>query len=148
MSDAKPENAYEKSTDEKEILKELIYLKAQIADKENVLETLKKYRDEMQARLIEIMEADDRTSISYEGIGTVTLGKPKLYASYDKENQDQVIAFCSEEMGRPDVVKRTVHPSTLSTFIGELLEKGEKIPSFIKTYFKPSLYIRENGGKT
>lgn len=95
--------------------------------------------EQIEAALIEALQARNAESTAkYEGIGFVSLVKPRLYARFDKENEEQVFEFLKQE-GREDLVKNTVNTQSLSGYIGERLEVGNGVPDFIKYYLKPSV---------
>lgn len=95
--------------------------------------------EQIEAALIEALQARNAESTAkYEGIGFVSLVKPRLYARFDKENEERVFEFLKQE-GREDLVKNTVNTQSLSGYIGERLEAGLSFPDFIKYYLKPSV---------
>lgn len=111
-------------------------LKKDQSDKE--MELAQAEYDKAEAELIEFLDAKNATKTAeYEGLGHVTLMKPKLYASVLKENQDTLFAFL-QEIGRNDLIKTIVNPQSLSGFVKEVLEAGGKLPEFITYYLKPS----------
>lgn len=95
-----------------------------------------KANDEIEEALAELLEAQDKKSTAkYEGIGFVTLKKPRLYARFDKEFEMQVFEFLKAE-NRVDLIKETVNTQSLSSFVTERVEVGQTIPEFIKYYLK------------
>jgi len=94
--------------------------------------------DKAEGDLIELLESKNATKTAeYEGLGHVTLMKPKLYASVLKENQDRLFLFL-RDTGRNDLIKEVVNPQSLSGFVKEVLESGGKLPEFINYYLKSS----------
>lgn len=73
----------------------------------------------------------------YEGLGTYSMGEPTLYASCEKEKEEELFAFVRSK-DRADLIKPSVHHRSLASFVNEVLESGETIPDFIKTYYKPT----------
>lgn len=109
------------------------------------LETdLKAAKDaEMKAEsaLIELLEANGAEATAhYEGVGHFKLMRPRLYANVTKDNQEKLFAYLGE-IGREDLIKTTVMPQTLSTFVKERIEEGQEIPEFIGYYLKNSLRL-------
>lgn len=105
---------------------------------EKTLEIVTAEYDKAEAELIELLNAKNATKTAeYEGVGHVTLLKPKLYASVLKENQDKLFSFL-REFKRDDLIKEVVNSQSLSGFVKETLESGKKIPEFINYYLKPS----------
>ena len=75
----------------------------------------------------------------YEGVGHATLMKPRIYASVNKANEEQLKAYLREK-GREDLIREVVHPASLSGYVGELIvDKGQTVPEFISYYMKPSV---------
>ena len=98
-------------------------------------------RDAIERQIIELLEAKDaKTTARYEGVGYVGIQKPRLYASYTKEHEEEIFNFLKDK-GREDLVRPTVNKQSLSSFISDALEHGEEIPSFISYYLKPSVRI-------
>jgi len=95
--------------------------------------------DGIEAKLIEMLTAQGKTATAkYEGLGFVGLEKPELYANCRKENEDTLFSYLAE-IGRSDLVRSSVHPRTLSSFVKECLEQGKGLPEFISYYLKPSV---------
>lgn len=92
--------------------------------------------DAAEHALIEALQAQDKTATaSYDGLGWVSLTKPRLFARYDKEDEDQVIAFVTQD-GRPDLVRTIVQPGALSAYVAEQVEAGRALPPIIKFYLR------------
>lgn len=72
----------------------------------------------------------------YDGLGSYSMGDPTLYASVDKENEQDLFMFVNSQ-NRADLIKPSIHHRSLATFIKESMENGVTIPQFIKTYYKP-----------
>ncbi len=97
--------------------------------------------DKAEGRLIEFMtDRGIKSTARYEGIGFASLEKPELFARCNKPDMDRLFEFI-KSIGREDLIKPSVHHSTLSSFVGEMLEKGDIIPEFIQYGFKQTLRI-------
>ena len=94
--------------------------------------------DLAEAELLEHLENHDKErTAKYEDLGYVSRVKPKVYASYQKEQEQEVFRYlCS--IGRDDIIKPTVHGSSLSALVREFLEEGKEVPRFINYYMKPA----------
>lgn len=105
---------------------------------EEAFKKAKEQKDRCEHALLEHLEQTGaEKTATYEGIGHVTRMKPRLYASCNKENEDLLFAFlCAND--REDLIKRTVHSSSLSSLVKERIESGEEVPEFISYYLKPS----------
>lgn len=81
--------------------------------------------DRAENALIEYMQAKQlKTTGKYAGLGSATLVKPRLYANYLKENEEQVFKFL-KDVGRGDLIKETVNKNSLSGFVKEMLENPD-----------------------
>jgi len=99
--------------------------------------------DTVSNALIEALHAQDKTSSAkYEGIGYCGLVKPRLYASFDKDNEAAIFEYL-RSVDRDDLIKPTVNAQSLSTFVKERVEKGEKLPEVIKYHIQESARFYE-----
>lgn len=113
-------------------------------DAEAALEQVNKEFADAETALIEALQARNAESTAeYEGIGYVSLVKPRLYARFDKADEEKVFQFLKGE-GREDLIKATVNTQSLSGFVGERFEAGNSVPDFIKYYLKPSVRFYES----
>lgn len=103
-------------------------------------EASKKF-SEIEIALVETMEDMNlEATARYEGIGYCKLMKPRLYASYKKENEEDLFGYLKKE-GREDLIKPSVHAASLSGFVSELVEAGKPIPEAISFYMKKSIRL-------
>lgn len=124
---------------ERDLVAELKAAREQVEIISEQLEQAKKLETKAESALIELLEANGATSTAdYDGLGRFTRTKDRLYANVTKENQDKLFSFLAE-IGRTDLIKESVAPQTLSTFVRERIENGDKLPDFIGYYFKASL---------
>lgn len=108
---------------------------------EEIAKKAKAEFDKIESELIEAMDASGiETTAKYEGVGYCRMMTPRLYASFLKENEDSVFKFLKVQK-RDDLIKPTVHSASLSSFVGELVESGGKIPEFISFYMKKSIRL-------
>lgn len=99
-------------------------------EKETLSDRLKSVNEELEkkeAKLMEMLEAQNLEQVRYDGIGLITIKKPRVTASI-MEGQEDVLFESLEKLGRGDLVKRTVNRNSLASFFKELLERGEAIP--------------------
>jgi hypothetical protein len=95
--------------------------------------------DKTENDLIDLLTAKNATkTATYDGVGSVTLVKPRVYASVLKENQDKLFAFLRGDAGRADLIKEVVNSQSLSGFVKEELESGKGVPEFINYFLKSS----------
>jgi len=124
---------------EKNLVEEFKGLRASKTNLENQLKEVTQEIEKTKASLIESLEARNaQATAKYEGVGYVSLAKPRLYASYDKENEQKVFDYLEHE-GRGDLIKQTVHHKSLASFVGESIENGKNMPNYLKYYLQPDL---------
>lgn len=121
---------------EQTLVAEYKELKKKIDAAELALSKMNKQFNTCKTSLIELLESESklRTAV-YEGIGSISLTKPRVYASCNKNNQEQLFSYLHDE-DRTDLIKETVNAQTLSTFVKEKLEEGQAIPECISYYLK------------
>lgn len=121
---------------EKDLLFEYKQAKEKCEDaKKHHSEAVLKF-EEAQSRLVEHMEDSGITSTAkYDGIGQVTLKAPVLSARFEPEDSLKVFEFLRDE-GLDDVIKETVHHSTLSSFIAQKIRDGQAVPEFFKFSYR------------
>lgn len=94
--------------------------------------------DQKEAQLVNLLlDKEARKTAVYEDIGSVTLMEPKLYASFDKENEPQVFELVRAK--EPEIIKETIQWQSLSKFVGGLIEAGQEVPKCFKYYFKQGI---------
>lgn len=92
--------------------------------------------EKAESVLVEALLAKEAQSTSkYSDIGQATLLKPKLYAQFKKEHEEEVFSLIRAE-GEESLIKPTVHPSSFSGFVGRLMESGKAIPEYVSYYMK------------
>lgn len=92
-----------------------------------MLKEINEKLDETEAKLMEILEAQNLEQVRYDNIGLITIKKPRVTASII-EGQEEILFDNLEKMGRGDLVKRNVNRLSLASFFKELLEQGKDIP--------------------
>lgn len=129
---------------EKELIEQFKEAKDQYESLDSQAKEAKQKLETIEARLVETLEAEGKErSATYEGIGFVSLMKPRVYANYLKENEADLFRFL--RCDRPDLVKETVNPVSLSTYVKELFEQGKEIPKYVNYYFKKSVRLYQKG---
>lgn len=99
-------------------------------EKEQITLRLKTVNEELEikeAKLMEMLEAQNLEQVRYETIGLFTIKKPRVTASI-VEGQEDILFENLEKLGRGDLVKRNVNRISLASFFKELLEQGKEIP--------------------
>ena len=123
---------------ELDLVKKFQKAKANKDAAESALEQASKEYDAVELELIEMLDAKDATKTAeYEGVGHVTMLKPRLFASVKVENMPLLLSFL-RDIGRSELIKEVVHSSSLSSFVTERIDKGEPLPEFVGYYLKSS----------
>ena len=89
-----------------------------------------------------MVDNQKKRTAGYEDIGSVTLNKPKVRASCVEANKPKLFDYL-EEISRKDMIKTSVHVSSLSTLVKEILEEGKEPPKFISYYLQDSLTLNK-----
>lgn len=121
------------------------------------LRKLKDAKQEIEAKLKEInggirrlaeqvipeyMDENEIEKHSVKGVGTIFL-VTKVYANVKAEDKE---AFFAElrEAGNGDLIKETVHPSTLNAFAKEMLSNGKALPETLTARLYPTANLRRS----
>lgn len=95
--------------------------------------------NKVENELMEMLEDEGKkSSAKFEGLGHVTIVKPTLWASIQKENQEVAFDFL-RSVGREDMIRQTVHSGTLSSFVREMVGEGKTPPPCITYYLEKHL---------
>lgn len=85
-----------------------------------------------------LVEKGALCTAKYDGLGRVQLSKPRLYANIRKEEQDTLFEYLKSN-NEEYLIKPSVHPASLSSWVGRLLGEGKEVPPFISYIFKNSV---------
>lgn len=127
---------------EYELVKKLI--EARAAKKEAA--DLSKAADSVAAKaeddVVEYLRKNSLESTkAYEGLGLAAIDGMKVMPTITEENREAAFAAI-RALGRGEIIKETIHPSTLAGLVTELLDEG-KVPESIGYYLKPKLSVRK-----
>jgi DNA repair exonuclease SbcCD ATPase subunit len=126
---------------EEQLLKQITQLRRNKESLEANLNEVKDQLEKLETRLIEdLTERNATATAKYEGIGHASLVKPRLFASYSKEDEGLVFSYIKTH-GEASLIKNTVHPSSFSSFVNGLIQDGQKVPDFINYYLRPQVRI-------
>ena len=131
-----------KSMSEEELIGEGIHLEN---IKENQAEelayTLGKYEC-IKDVLIEKLHTQEKDATAvYTSIGQAVLTKPRLFASYLKENEETVFSFLRGSQ-RDDLIKLECNKKSLSSFVAKSIEAGQVLIPEITYYLKPDIKFK------
>jgi seryl-tRNA synthetase len=86
------------------------------------LDEKKREFEDVEAELMDLLDDEGKkSSAKYDNIGHVTCVRPTPRASVIKD-EDQTLFEYLKAADREDMIKTTVHPGTLSTYVKECLE--------------------------
>ena len=129
---------------ERDLLHTLATIRQQVDSCKAALVEAHKAEDAAVKALVDYLESKGANATGrYEGLGWAKLNPPRLFASYSKEQEEQVFAWLKAH-GQESAMKLTVHPSTFSQVISEALREGTELPVGTTFYLKPQ--VRLYGG--
>jgi len=129
--------------DEKELVVEYAQRKKRYEDLKSLCSEANQKLEETTQKIIEHLEDTGASSTAkYDGLGRITITSPVLYAKFEEENRGLVFDFLREN-GMSDVIKETVHHSTLSSFIASLIKDGLPVPAFISTSYRKNVRFQQ-----
>jgi hypothetical protein len=124
------------NVDEKILIAQFMDAKSAVDQYNNALKIATEKLDHIEAQLISLLEDDGKTaSARYEGLGHVCIVDGAAFASIEKGRQEEVMDFV-KSIGREDMIKTSIHSSTLSTFVRECLKRNDPLPPGV-TFYKP-----------
>lgn len=95
--------------------------------------------DSVEATIVERLQTEEKEATAkYENLGWCSLSKPRIYANCVVENLPILFKYLRQHK-RGDMIKKTVNPASLSSFVKELIDGGKAIPEFIGYYIKTSI---------
>ena len=127
---------------ETELLQAVLEARQEVTRIDSLLKDAKKVKQMAEGSLIEYMDNRELKSFKSTTLSCSAIRKETLYVSIDKEKKDEAFRWIEEDMGRKDMIKPSIHNKTLSSFVADLLKKGEPVPQeLFKYFFKPELSI-------
>lgn len=97
-------------------------------------------RDLAEQRIPEYMNENEIEKFTVEGVGTCFL-TTKVYANVKSEDKDAFFDWLREN-GNGDLIKESVHPSTLNAFAKEQLTEGKALPDVLTARLYPTATLR------
>ena len=127
---------------ETELLSAVLDARKKAKEIEALLTEAKEVKQKAEGSLIEYMDNRELKSFKSTTLNCSAIRKETLYVSIEKEKKDEALRWISEDCGRADMIKASIHNRTLSSFVSDLLKKGDPIPQeLFKYFFKPELTI-------
>ena len=128
---------------EQEMLQAILEARKETSRLDALLSSAKEVKLKAEAELIEYMDERDLKSFKSAIFPCTVSRKETLYVSMNAADKEGAMRFIEEECGRGDIIKRSVHNKTLSSFIGKRLKDAEHVPQELFTYYwKPELSVR------
>ena len=128
---------------EQEMLQAILEARKVVNEIDNKLSAAKEVKTKAEAELIEYMDERDLKSFKSAMFPCTVSRRETLYVSMNAADKEGAMRFIEEECGRGDIIKRSVHNKTLSSFIGKRLKDAEHVPQELFTYYwKPELSVR------
>lgn len=107
---------------------------------EDKLSLAKTELNAIENTLISLLEDDDKkASAKYEGLGHVVKIEGAAQASIEKGRQEDVLNYI-KSIGRDDMIKTSIHPATLTSYVNQCLKQNEPLPQGV-TFYRPK-YLR------
>lgn len=95
--------------------------------------------DAAETAMVEfLISKEANESASYDGVGYCKLMKPRVFASCKIENLSALKAHL-EQAGRKDLIKETITPAALSSYVAEVIDAGKAPPDMVSYYLKQSV---------
>lgn len=101
--------------------------------------------------LIDAMQSEGIDKVACEveyggvtGVVAPSIGEPQCYVSVKKEDKPKLLKWLKKS-GLGGIVKRDVHPRTLSSAVAEYASEGGEVPEWVKVHYKPSLTLNGIG---
>lgn len=123
---------------------ELMRLKAAKEEAENKLSEIQRELDKTEEQLASLMEARKLDKFTAGGVTFFT--KEVNYPSV-REDQKEALFQWLDENGHGAIAKRSIHPSTLRSWVTDQIAEGEPLPSQISNFTKTRVNTRRNPGK-
>lgn len=128
---------------EYELVAKLVKARAAKKDADDLAKEAASVAAAAEDEMVEYLRKNSLESTkSYDGLGVAVIEGMKVMPSITEENRPAAFAAL-REMGRGEVIKESVHPSTLSALVSEMLDKGAKIPESISYFLKPKLSLKK-----
>ena len=114
---------------EQQLVEQFIKLDTEYKRASALTDELKKQRDDKEAELLDLLTAENKkSSARYNGIGHVTCLEPVVANAYILEGQEEVLFSYLRKVDREDLIKTSVHHTSLASFIGQQIKDGKQVP--------------------
>ncbi len=108
------------------------------ATKEQLKQVQERYDKAETAMVEHLISIGANESSTYDDLGYCKMMKPRVFASCKIENLPALKAHL-EKAGRKDLIKETISPAALSSYIGEVIDAGKAPPDMVSYYLKQTV---------
>lgn len=116
-------------TREQKLVEQYIALNSEHKRLTALAEERKKELEIVEAELLELLNDENKKSSGrYKGVGHVTCLEPSVGNAYILDGQKEVLFDFLRQMGREDLIKVSVHHTSLAAFINQRLKSGLDAP--------------------
>ena len=127
----------------KHLVEEVLEARGKVDRIEAELAHANKAKEEAEKKVLDVLETSDEKSrkiITMHGVKNV-IRKEKLRVSINADDKEELLRWVDEDCGRSDMIKPSIHHSTLTSFIQQRIKDAQNVPAFISMYFQPFLTI-------
>lgn len=125
---------------ERQLVERFIILDAEAKRLATMADEKKKERDEVEAELLDLLNDEGKkASARFQGIGHVTALDPVVGNAYILEGQDQILFAYLREIEREDLIKTSVHHTSLAALINQHIKEGKEVPPGVGYLMKQKL---------
>lgn len=124
---------------ERDLLVEYKLARERRDDIKSALADAQQVYDHAETAMVEFLIAKEANeTATYDGVGYCKMMKPLVYANCVEANKPALWAHL-EKVGRKDLIRETISPAALSSYIGEVIDAGKAPPDMVSYYLKQSL---------
>ena len=128
---------------ESELLEAVLNARKRIEEIDTSLSEAKEVKEKAEMALIEYMDNHELKNFRSSAFKCLVMREEPMFAKILPDKQEEALRWLEEDCGRPDMLRKTVHHKTLTSFISARIKKGEPMPEqMFKYYFKPTIVIR------
>ncbi len=125
---------------ERQLVEKFIIIDAEAKRLATLAEEKKKERDAVEAELLDLLNDEGKkASARFQGIGHVTALDPVVSNAYILEGQDQILFSYLHKIEREDLIKTSVHHTSLAALINQHIKDGKEVPPGVGYVMKQKL---------
>jgi len=116
-------------------------LKQQKDELESQLKTTQKQLQEIELKLLELMELQNMKNFELKNVGKFFL----YSSSYPRVIDNDALFADLRQKGDDALIKETIHPGTLRAYVKEQLENQNTIPKGVEVFIKNTVRFKKGG---